>query len=86
MHAIILRLKTAEAHLADATAVSFHPYDLFIVLFYLVREERIKDLTHQFGRGRLRRTLTVLFYLSGVTDGLSSGSSPVNERTIKSRS
>lgn len=76
--------KTQRAHLTDATAMSFHPHYLFIVLFYLVREERIKDLTHQFGGGGLRWTLTVLFYLSWVTNGLSSGSSPVNERMVKS--
>lgn len=62
--------------------MSFHPYHLFIVLLYLVREERIKDLANQFGCGRLGGTFTVLFYLCWVTNGLSSGSSPVKERWL----
>lgn len=79
----VLRRGNTQSHLTNATAVSFHPHNLFVILLYLVREERVKDLTHQFGGGGLGGTLTVLFYLSWVTNGLSSGSSPVGERTVK---
>lgn len=65
-------------YLTDATALSFEAYTLLVILFYLVREERIKDLVHQLGGRRFSRTLTVLLYLCRVTNGLSSSGSPVN--------
>lgn len=69
-------------HLTDATALPFDPRALFIILFYLIREEGIKDLVHQLGGGRLRRSLAVLLYLRWVTNGLSSGCSPVNRTKL----
>ena len=74
----IVGLTSITTHLTDTTALSFGPHTLFIVLFYLIREEGIKDLVHQRGSGRFSRSLAVLFNLSWVTNGLSSGSSPVD--------
>ena len=51
---------------------------LFIVLLYLIRKEGIKDLIHHLGRGCFSWSLAVLLDLCWVTDGLSSGSSPIN--------
>lgn len=67
-------------HLTDTTALSFGRTTLFIILLYLIREEGIKDLVDQRGSGRFSWSL-VLLDLCWVTNGLSSGSSPVN--TIK---
>lgn len=65
-------------HLTDTTALSFDPTTLFIILFNLIREEGVEDLVHQLGSGCFSWSLTVLLYLCWVTNGLSSGSSPVN--------
>ncbi len=69
-----------STHLTDTTALSFDPNTLFIILFYLIREEGIKDLVHQLGSGCFSRSLTVLLNLCWVTNGLSSGSSPVDRK------
>lgn len=70
--------KGLPTHLTDTTALPFDPCALFIILFYLIREEGIKDLVHQLSSSRFSWPLTVLLYLCRVTNGLSSSSSPVN--------
>ena len=68
-------------YLTDTTALSFGSI-FFIILLYLVREEGIKDPVDQLGGSRLGRPLAVLLYLCWVTNGLSSGSSPVRIKFV----
>lgn len=72
---------TAGLHLTDSTALSFNA-TLFVILFYLIREEGVKDLVDQLGSGGFSGSLAVLLYLCWVTNGLSSSSSPVSRTKL----
>ena len=69
--------RNANPHLTDATALTFDAAPLYVILVDLIREEGVEDLVHQLGGGGFGGPFAVLLDLGGVSNGLSSGSSPV---------
>ncbi len=67
-------------YLTDTTTLSLHTTSILIVLVNLIGEKGVKDLIDQFSGGGFSWALVVLFNLGGMTDGLSSGCSPEEQK------